>query len=302
MAKGQSNRPAEIFGYLIGNTSVETQDARQRQWCPFINKPCDKKSGLIDYPLGVCSVEHQGEFDAICSHRFEAQGAIQGIPQVLEDIGLHYFGDLDNIVPLSRIKLPNVGTINYILIRYKPKKAEIDDFVMVEFQTDSVSEIKQMVKARGDFAAGLDIQERNYSFSMSTCDTVKRLMTQLLNKGILYEAWNIKGYWVIQEYVYATLVEQYGFKKSGYFPEQASRLVLYNLALLNEGLTLIPSRYISTNVDAIYQTMRNNPSLPSKDEFVQILNIKLRAELIRNLGKLMRTRNDRQNRLSPTKI
>ncbi|MEW5958316.1 MAG: NotI family restriction endonuclease [Chloroflexota bacterium] len=289
MAKGQSNRPAEIFGYPIGNKSDEAQDARQRQWCPFINKPCDKRSGLVDYPLGVCSVEHQKEFSAICPHRFEEQGTIQGIPQVLEDIVLHYFGDLDNIVPFSGIKLPYVGMINYILIRYKPIKAEIDDFVMVEFQPNSVSEIKRVVQARHDFAAGLDIRDQNYSFSINTYDTFKRLIPQLLNKGIVYEAWNIKGYWVIQERVYANLVKQYGFKESGYSPEHASRLALYNLAPLDDRLILTPSRYISTIVDEVYQIMRNNPGLPSKDEFVQILNTKLRAKLIGNLGKLMRT-------------
>ena len=228
----------------------------------------------------------------MCPHRFEELGTIEDIPQILENIALHYFGDLDNVVPFSEVKLSNVGTINYILTRYKPMKAEVGDFVMVEFQPDLVSEIKQAVQARRDFAAGFDIREQNYSFNISTYDTVKRLMPQLLNRGIVYEAWNIKGYWVIQEYVYANLVKQYGFKESSYSPEHASRLALYNLAPLDDRLIITPSRYVSTTVDEIYQIMRNNPSLPSKDEFVQTLNTKLQTKLIENLGKLMRTTND----------
>lgn len=44
-------------------------------------------------------------------------------------------------------------------------------------------------------------------------------------------------------------------------------------------LALIPSRFISTTVDEVYQAMRNNPGLPNKDEFVQKLNTKLQARL-----------------------
>jgi len=44
-------------------------------------------------------------------------------------------------------------------------------------------------------------------------------------------------------------------------------------------LALIPTRFISTTVDAVYQAMRSNPGLPNKDEFVQELSTKLQARL-----------------------
>ena len=50
-------------------------------------------------------------------------------------------------------------------------------------------------------------------------------------------------------------------------------------------LALIPTRFISTTVDEVYQAMRNNPGLPNKDEaaslpkLVQKLNTKLQARL-----------------------
>jgi hypothetical protein len=110
-------------------------------------------------------------------------------------------------------------------------------------------------------------------------DTIKRSITQLLNKGLVYEAWRTKCYWVIQEYIYANLVNRYGLKQEGYVVEHASRFALYNLVQEDDKLTLTPSRFVSTTVDEVYQAMRNNSNLPNKDKFVNVLNKKLRAKL-----------------------
>jgi len=56
-------------------------------------------------------------------------------------------------------------------------------------------------------------------------------------------------------------------------------------------LALIPTRFISTTVDEVYQAMRNNPGLPNKDEaaslpeFVQKLNTKLQGRLSVRFGQ-----------------
>jgi hypothetical protein len=55
MARGVGNRPSEIFGYPIGNQSDEAKNVRERYWCPFADKACNKGSRLIDFPFGVCS-------------------------------------------------------------------------------------------------------------------------------------------------------------------------------------------------------------------------------------------------------
>jgi hypothetical protein len=279
MKNKTGNRPAEIFGYPIGNQSDEAQVIRQKYQCPFVDKECNKKSRLIDYPFGVCSVEHHGKIYAVCPRRFEEQGAIEKIPRALEDIALHYFDDFNNVIPFPEIKLPNVGTIDYVLVRHKPMKAEVDDFVTVEFQTDSTTGTGKLVQGMRDFVAGHDVQGQAYQFGMNTYDTIKRSMTQLLNKGIVYEAWGIKCYWVIQEYIYANLVNRYGFKQEGYLSEHASRFALYDFVRENNRLTLAPTRFVSTTVDEIFQAMRNNPGLPGKDKFVKVLNTKLQAKL-----------------------
>jgi hypothetical protein len=279
MARGVGNRPAEIFGYPIGNQSDEAKNVRERYWCPFVDKACNKGSRLIDFPFGVCSVELRSKIYAICPRRFEERGTIEGISRVLEDIALHYFGDFNNLIPFAEVRLPNVGTIDYVLVRHKPMRAEVEDFAPVEFQTDSTTGTGQVVQGLRDFVAGLDVQAQTYPFGMNTYDTIKRSITQLLNKGLVYEAWRTKCYWVIQEYIYANLVNRYGLKQEGYAVEHASRFALYNLVQEDDKLTLTPSRLVPTTVDEVYQAMRNNSNLPNKDKFVNVLNKKLRAKL-----------------------
>jgi len=279
MTKNAGNRSAEIFGYPIENRSEEAQDVRTRHWCPFVNRRCNKKSRLIDFPFGVCSAEYRGEIHTICPRRFEEQGTIEGVSRVLEDIALHYFGDFNNTVVFSEVRLPNVGIIDYVLVRHKPMKPEVEDFVPIEFQSDSTTSTGGLVQSIRDFFEGHDVQERTYKFGMNTYDSIKRAITQLMNKGIVYETWDTNCYWVIQEYIYANLVNRYGFKEDGFSPEHASRFALYNLVLKGDRLVLTPTRFISTTVDEVYQAMRNNPGMPGKDKFVQHLNAKLRLRL-----------------------
>jgi hypothetical protein len=274
-----NNHPAEIFGYYVGNSSLEASEVRKAHWCPFTDKVCNKSSRLLDFPFGVCTTAHGDTFYTICPRRFEEKGTIEGIPRVLENVALHYFGNLANLVLFSEIKLPNVGSIDFVLVRHKPMKAEVDDFLPVEFQSDSTTGTGPLVQSLKDFMAGINILENKYDFGINTYDTIKRSITQLFNKGIVYETWGIKSYWVIQEYIYANLVKRYGLKMEGFSAEHASRFALQDFSRNGNKIKLQTTRYVSVSVDEIYQAMRNNPGLPNKGHFVAILNDKLKARL-----------------------
>ena len=114
---------------------------------------------------------------------------------------------------------------------------------------------------------------------MNTYDSIKRTITQLMNKGIVYESWNTKCYWVIQEYMYANLVNRYGIKLNGFSANDASRFALYELVRDDDSIELRFNRFVSTTVDEVYQAMRNKPGMPDKDEFVDRLAAKLRLKL-----------------------
>ena len=226
-----------------------------------------------------CSTEHGGGFRTICPSRFEERGSIQDVPKVLEDIALHYFGDFNNTIAFPEINLRNVGSIDYVLVRHKPMKPEVEDFVSVEVQSDSTTGTGKLVDGLKDFIGGCDIQAQSYGFGMNTYDSIKRAITQLMNKGIVYESWNSKCYWVIQEYIYSNLISRYGFKTGGFASTHASRFALYDLVRNGDTLSLECTNFISTTVDEIYQAMKNKPNLPKKDEFVNHLNTKLRLKL-----------------------
>ena len=152
MSENLGNRPSEIFGYPTWNQSGEARDARRRHWCRFQDRTCNKKSRMIDFPFGVCSATHGGGVRAICPHRFDESGSIDGVSRVLEDIASHYFGDFDNTVIFSEVRLPSVGNIDHVLVRHKPMRPEVDDFVSVEFQSDSTTSTGELVQAIRDFS------------------------------------------------------------------------------------------------------------------------------------------------------
>ena len=274
-----NKRPAEIFGFPIDNNSEEAKQYRTQYRCPFINKQCTKKSRLLNYPFGVCTAEFKGNIHTICPHRFNDVGTIEGVPKVLEDIAVHYFGNYNNILIFSEVQLKGIGTIDYVLVRHKPMQAEVEDFIAVEFQSDSTTSTGGLIEGIRDFFEGKNIKSSNYHFGMNTYDTIKRAITQLMNKGIVYETWNIKSYWVIQQYIYDNLVKRYGFKQDGYFSEDASRFALYNFEKRDNRLFLKFEKFISTSVDEVYRAMCSNKNLPNKDKFIQQLNVKLESQL-----------------------
>ena len=286
MAKTAENRPAEIFGYPHWNGSREAQEARKKHWCPFRSRPCNKKSQLIDskLPFGVCSAEHGGGIRAICPHRFEERGSLESVSRALEDVALHYFGDYNNTLFFPEVRLKNVGVIDYILVRYKPMIPTVEDFVSVEFQTDSTTGTRGLVQGFTDFRQGSDIRQTSYNFGMNTYDSIKRALTQLMNKGVIYENWGTKCYWIFQEYIYENLISRYGFKTEGFSPDHSARFVLYNLIPDSDSYKMKQNRIISTSVEEVFQAIRNKPGMPSKDSFVQHLNDKLRLKLSVRIG------------------
>ena len=69
----------------------------------------------------------------------------------MEDVAAHYFGDLDNIVDFPEVRLLNVGNIDFVLVKHKPMRPEVEDFVSVEFQSDSTTSTDALVQGITDF-------------------------------------------------------------------------------------------------------------------------------------------------------
>ena len=198
----------------------------------------------------------------------------------MEDVANHYFGDTNNIVVFPEVRLPNVGSIDYVIVKHRPMRPEVEDFVAVEFQADSTTGTGALVAAFREFTSGENIAGRSYKFGSNTYDSLKRALTQLMNKGIVYESWGTKCYWVIQEYLYENLADRYGLAESPFQDRHSTRLALYSLRPIAGRLALERTRVLSTTVHNVYRAMRNNPRMPRKDAFVAGLNHRLQLRLV----------------------
>ena len=198
-----TKHPAEVFGYPLGSLSRLPKKGHKKYWCPFVDNKCNKQSRLIRYPMGVCSVHYGDEIIALCPRRFLQNNII------FKDIADHYFETRNDLVVFSEIGLSQTGTFDYVMVKHKPFSSDIEDFVVVEFQTGQTTGTGQLVQALKDCLEGEDIKDKTYGFGLNLADIWKRTFTQILNKGIVLEKWGHKIYWVVQEPVYQDFLNRY---------------------------------------------------------------------------------------------
>lgn len=260
--------PAEVFGFPVENRSPEAEAVRQQHHCPFVNELCNKKSRLVSYPMGVCSAYVNGHAAAICPRRF-----LEG-QTIFRDVALDYFGTTNDLLLFSEVKLKRVGSFDYVLVRHKPMSSEVEDFVIIEFQTDQTTGTGKLVQALEDFMHGKNVTATHYPFGMNTYDTLKRSYTQILNKGVAMEYWGQRIYWVFQEYVFENLVQRYepAFISGS---SETNVFAIYNLERGADTYARTSQRFVSASVDALFAALRQNPNVPKKDKFVATLQARI---------------------------
>ena len=102
------NTPNEIFTYPINNETTEAQNSVNNYECRFIGKTCDKQSRTINYPMGVCSVNHGKNKPIICPHRFLEDNI------VFKNICESAFGTTNNVLLFKEVKLNAVGAFDFV--------------------------------------------------------------------------------------------------------------------------------------------------------------------------------------------
>ena len=215
--------PAEVFGNPVRSAPGRFKNARKKYWCPFVDDKCNKQSRLIKYPMGVCSVRYGDETIALCPRRFLQANT------VFKDIADHHFKTTNDLVVFSEIGLSQTGTFDFVMVKHRPFSSEIEDFVVVEFQTGQTTGTGQLVKGLKEAIKGEDIHGRNYGFGLNLADIWKRSFTQILNKGIVLENWGHKIFWVIQEPVYRDFLNRYNLSGMGYDDKHTTVFAIYDL-------------------------------------------------------------------------
>ncbi|ATZ60928.2 MAG: NotI family restriction endonuclease [Methanosarcinales archaeon Met12] len=245
--------PAEIFGYPVQNKSKEAKQVRKRHLCPFSNKDrCSKQSRLLTYPMGICSTWWPNNSPiAICPKRLLQDKTI------FINAANHVFGDTDNVLLFSEVKLKRIGTFDFVLVKHKPISDEIEDFMQDK-----------------------DITKNSYAFGMNTYNTIKLSFIQMLNKGQVFEVWNKKIIWAVQKYVYKNMVGRFGLQGMKLNKSDANLFFIYDIDYHPN-----PDKYQLTVEDIKSSTIEDlmkafrGADLPKIDDFMKVLHQKLRLNL-----------------------
>ena len=268
--------PLEVFGHPVDVDTEEAQRHREEYGCPFVGQVCDKQSRLIDFPMGVCSVQYGGDVIALCPRRF-LQGNI-----VFYDIADHYFGSRDNLLIFPEVSIPgarNLGVFDFVMVKHKPLSSDVEDFVAVEFQTGQTTGTGALVEGFKDYMHGQSVEEGNYSFGLNLADIWKRTFTQVLTEGIVMERWGHRIYWVLQEPIYQDFLDRYRLHGLTYQQEHRTVFSVYDLQRDEHSYQLCRSRVESSTVDDLFTAFRTNLQVPPKHAFVDKLSGKIHEDI-----------------------
>lgn len=267
-----SHYPIEIFGYPINCATEEARQKRAKYWCPFIDAKCDKQSRMLDYPMGVCSVLHSGNSIPICPHRFQ-QDKI-----VFIYICNQLLGGTDNILLFKEVGLEGVGTFDFVLVKHKPISNKVEDFCVVELQSDSTTGTGELVNALKDFLSGKDVSARRYGYGMNTYNTIKLAYTQILYKGQALEKWGKKIAWVCPTYIYQNMVNRFNLSNLEYNPQHSTSFFMYDLSRQGDIYSLKLTHKSSSTIENLLTAFTKQPT-PKLDKFITVLENKINLQL-----------------------
>lgn len=264
--------PNEIFGYPVEKQTIHSKQINKEYKCRFLNKLCNKQSRTIPYPMGVCSVNHSNTKPIICPHRFLENNT------VFAEIAQNSFGTIDNVLLFSEVRFTNVGSFDFVLVKHKPISSKIEDFCIVEFQSDSTTGTGKLVDSLKDFMNGVNILEKKYAFGINTYNTIKLSYIQMLVKGQVMEKWNKPIYWVLQRYVFENMVNRFNLSNMEYEEDHKTKYFIYDLVLNNElyNLKLVDKK--SSTIANLLKAFTHQPT-PSLDEFLKVLENKIQLKI-----------------------
>jgi hypothetical protein len=267
-----AKRVSEIFGYVYGDQSPAAVSARNSHTCPFTGTRCIKQSRLLAYPMGACSAHYQDDVIALCPNRFLENRT------VFRDIAIQEFGTSSDVLVFSEVGLTQVGNFDFVLVHHANLSSQILDFTLVEFQTGQTTSTGGLVKSLDDAMNDrLDVSN-DYKFGMNHYDIWKRTFTQIINKGVVAEAWQKNIYWVVQKPIYDYFIKRYRLTNVSQGTTERTIFSVYDMPKSSpSGYSLQHLFWSSASVDAMIDAFRNNAVVPDMSDFISTLSEKIRA-------------------------
>lgn len=270
----------EVFGFPIDNESERALRYRENKLCPFNNIVSNCTKNSIEFPLGVCSLNHKDKQVIICPIRFREDWTI------ISDAASFIFDGKDSWTHVGEVRLndkhgKSAGNIDYVLVSYDDK-GRVLDFGSLEVQSVYISG-----NLTGPFTAYLDNPSPSFSWTQAfkypkpdyLSSSRKRLIPQIIAKGSILKQWNKKQVVALQTSFYNTLPSLPEVDKS----ESDFALFLYDLVPQEntKTLSLKLQKVIYTKfASALEQIAKFEAG--SIDQFTNLLQRKLDSKKLGN--------------------
>lgn len=208
MSKSNKNdQPlAEVFGFPISNQSERAVRYRRNKLCPYNNIVSNCTKNSIEFPLGVCSLNHKSNSVIVCPIRFREDW------KIVSDAASFIFKDKMAWTHIGEVRLidrfgKSAGNIDYVLVAYDGK-GRVIDFGSLEVQAVYITG-----NLSGPFSAYLEDPSPDFSWSHSLkypkpdflSSSRKRLVPQIIAKGSILNQWNKKQAVALQTVFFDTL-------------------------------------------------------------------------------------------------
>ena len=262
--------PSEIFGVHWRDKSPAADAALKAKMCRFAGGKCDKR-GHLENPLGVCAAQVGGENIPLCPKRLlEGKIAFGAVADL-------HFGTRNDIIVFREVKARGIGNFDFVMVRHKPMSDEILDFAVIEIQGGQTSSTGKLTEAYRDFLRDRKFRAAPYGFSLNYYDLWKRGLIQVMTKGAVMEKWGKKIYWVFPKQVFAYFQEKYRLGDLQYDEGHKTVFALCDLRETESGLVLTEPEWRSTTMDHLFRSFRRNLPIPSMQEFLKLLQKRIRA-------------------------
>lgn len=266
---------AEVFGFPINNESARAKRYRENKLCPFNNIVSNCTKNSIEFPLGVCSLNHKEKPVVICPIRFREDWSI------ISDAAGFIFDKKATWTHVGEVRLKDkhgksAGNIDYVLVSYDDK-GRVVDFGSLEVQAVYISG-----NLTGPFTAYLEKPSPSFTWTQAfkfpkpdyLSSSRKRLIPQIIAKGSILKQWKKKQVVALQTSFYKTLPDLPEFDKA----ESDFAFFLYDLVpTKSKTLELKLQRVVYTKfAKALEQIAKFEAG--SIKEFTQLLQKKLDAK------------------------
>jgi hypothetical protein len=197
---------AEVFGFPINNESARAKRYRENKLCPYNNIVSNCTKNSIEFPLGVCSLNHKEKPVIICPIRFREDWSI------ISDAASFIFDKKATWTHVGEVRLKDkhgksAGNIDYVLVSYDDK-GRVVDFGSLEVQAVYISG-----NLTGPFTAYLEKPSPSFNWTQAfkfpkpdyLSSSRKRLIPQIIAKGSILKQWKKKQVVALQTSFYKTL-------------------------------------------------------------------------------------------------